>query len=185
MICNILQLIFCAILFAVPMALYKSNRTFMARFYNAMVYREKARRLYVRILLILLLLFHYVYACGHVGEFGILLSTAVCAAIYSFRRTDRWLRRLPGRTSSFVALATTVLVIGFVPHLYTLAVTVAFLLLAALFYPSDRVMTESGDLDRITGWMQHPALLAESYHDYHHARLPQDADSGNTDISAQ
>lgn len=110
------------------MALYKSNRPFMARFYNAMVYREKARRLYVQILLILLLLFHYVYACGHVGEFGILLSTAVCAAIYSFRRTDRWLRRLPGRASSFVALATAVLVLGFVPHLYTLAVTVAFLL---------------------------------------------------------
>lgn len=59
MIWNILQLIFCAMLFAVPMALYKSNRTFMARFYNAMVYREKARRLYVQILLILLLLFHY------------------------------------------------------------------------------------------------------------------------------
>lgn len=52
MIWNILQLIFCAMLFAVPMALYKSNRTFMARFYNAMVYREKARRLYVQILLI-------------------------------------------------------------------------------------------------------------------------------------
>lgn len=81
MIWNILQLIFCTMLFAVPMALYKSNRPFMARFYNAMVYREKARRLYVQILLILLLLFHYVYACGHVGEFGILLSTAVCAAI--------------------------------------------------------------------------------------------------------
>lgn len=185
MIWNILQLIFCTMLFAVPMALYKSNRPFMARFYNAMVYREKARRLYVQILLILLLLFHYVYACGHVGEFGILLSTAVCAAIYSFRRTDRWLRRLPGRASSFVTLATAVLVLGFVPHLYTLAVTVAFLLLAALFYPSDRVMTESGDLDRITGWVQHSGLLAESYHDYHHARLPQDADSGNTDISAQ
>ena len=116
MIWNILQLIFCTMLFAVPMALYKSNRPFMARFYNAMVYREKARRLYVQILLILLLLFHYVYACGHVGEFGILLSTAVCAAIYSFRRTDRWLRHLPGRASSFVALATAVLVIGFVPH---------------------------------------------------------------------
>lgn len=107
MIWNILQLIFCAMLFAVPMALYKSNRTFMARFYNAMVYREKARRLYVRILLILLLLFHYVYACGHVGEFGILLSTAVCAAIYSFRRTDRWLRRLPGRTDVFACKTGT------------------------------------------------------------------------------
>ena len=83
MIWNILQLIFCAMLFAVPMALYKSNRTFMARFYNAMVYREKARRLYVQILLILLLLFHYVYACGHVGEFGILLfDRSLCRYLF-------------------------------------------------------------------------------------------------------
>jgi hypothetical protein len=57
--------------------------------------------------------------------------------------------------------------------------------LAALFYPSVRVMTEFQDIGIISEWMKFPRLLAESYYDHHHAILPQDADSGNTDISAQ
>ena len=171
--------------FALSLALYKSSRPFMAKFYTAMTRSVKARKLYVQVLLILLLLFHYVYTSGHVGEFGVLLSTAVCAAMYSFRRTDRWLWGLRDRPRAFVTLALAALVIGFVPHLYTTAVTAIYLLLAALFYPSVRVMTEFQDIGIISEWMKFPRLLAESYYDHHHAILPQDADSGNTDISAQ
>ena len=171
--------------FALSLALYKSSRPFMAKFYTAMTRSVKARKLYVQVLLILLLLFHYVHISGHVSGFGILLSTAVCAAMYSFRRTDRWLWGLRGRPRTFVTLALAALAIGFVPHLYTTAVTATYLLLAALFYPSVRVMTECKDTGALSEWAEHPGLLSESYHDYHHARLPHDADSGNSDISAQ
>ena len=47
--------------FALSLALYKSRRPFMARFYTAMTRSAKARKLYVQVLLIVLLLFHYVY----------------------------------------------------------------------------------------------------------------------------
>lgn len=47
MIWNILQLIFCIILFVLPLALYKSHRSFMVRFYDAMIHSVKARKLYV------------------------------------------------------------------------------------------------------------------------------------------
>ena len=114
----------------------------MTPFYMAMARSGNARKLYVQVWLICLLLFHYVYACGHMGEFGILLSTGVCAAMFSFRWTDNWLRRLLDRPGAFVTLASVALVIGFVPHLYTLAITITYLLLAALFYPSVRVMSE-------------------------------------------
>lgn len=73
----------------------------MATFYMAMARSGNARKLYVQVWLICLLLFHYVYACGHMGEFGILLSTGVCAAMFSFRRTDNWLRRLLDRPRDF------------------------------------------------------------------------------------
>lgn len=86
---------------------------------------------------------------------------------------------------AFVTLASGALVIGFVPHLYTLAITIAYLLLAALFYPSVRVMSECKDTDTLSGWAKHPGMLSESYHENHHANLPHEADSGNTDISAQ
>jgi len=185
MLLNILQLIFCTIPFAVSLLLYKSGKPFMATFYMAMARSDKARKLYVQVWLICLLLFHYVYACGHMGEFGILISTGVCAAMFSFRRTDKWLRKLLDRPRAFVTFTLATLVIGFVPHLYTAAVTAAYLLLAALFYPSIRVMAECKDTGTLAAWTKHPELLFESYHSNHHAKLPHDADSGTPDISAQ
>ena len=69
----------------------------MVRFYDAMIHSVKARKLYVQVVLILLLLFHYVYISGHVGEFGVFLLTAICATIYSFSRADSLLRGLCDR----------------------------------------------------------------------------------------
>lgn len=159
MIWIILQLIFCSIPFVISLALYKSRRRCMANFYDAMIRSTKARKLYVQVLLILLLLFHYIYTNGHAGEFGVVLSTIVCAAMFSFKRVDRWLRRLLDRPRAFGRLALAALVIGFVPHLYTMAVTATYLLLAALFYPSARVMSEWKDMRKIAGWVKHPEKL--------------------------
>lgn len=85
----ILQFVFLAMPVVLPALLYRSRRCFMARFYDKMVWSEKARRLYAHVLLIVLLLFHYVYTSGHPDEFGIVPSTIVCAAWASFRRADR------------------------------------------------------------------------------------------------
>lgn len=179
MIWIILQLIFCTIPFMLSLTLYKSRGRFMATFYDAMTRSTKARKLYVQVLLILLLLFHYVYTSGHPGEFGVVLSTIVCAVMFSFKRVDRWLRSLLDRPRTFVWLALAALVIGFVPHLYTMAVTIAYLLLTALFYPSVQVLSEWNDMHKIAEWVKHSEKLAESYHSDHHAKLPHDVDSGS------
>ena len=153
----------------------------MEKFYERMTRNEKARKLHILVLLATLLLFHYVYSCGHPGELGIILSTIVCAALSSFRRADRWLRYLLDRSRSFGTFAIVTMVIGSIPHLYTLSVTIAFILLAALFYPSVRIISEwnENDINRIFKWCKHPETFAESYHDNHHAKLPHGADNGN------
>ena len=107
----ILQFVFLAMPVVLPALLYRSRRCFMARFYDKMVWSEKARRLYAHVLLIVLLLFHYVYTSGHPGEFGIVPSTIVCAAWASFRRADRWMRGLLDRPKRFVWFALLALVI--------------------------------------------------------------------------
>ena len=76
----ILQFVFLAMPVVLPALLYRSRRYFMAKFYDKMIWSEKARRLYTHVLLIVLLLFHYVYTSGHPGEFGVVPSTIVCAA---------------------------------------------------------------------------------------------------------
>ena len=181
----LLQFVFIVLLVILPMALYRSRRSFMAVFYRAMTDNAQARKFYTQVLVVLLLLFHYVYTTGHPGQFGTVLSAIVCAAMFSARRTDRWLRKLLDRPKSFVACGVFALAVCIVPQLFTLSATVSYILLAALFYPSVRVMTEFQDIGIISEWMKFPRLLAESYYDHHHAILPQDADSGNTDISAQ
>ena len=164
MIWKILTLFYLAMIIALPTALYKCRRRFMTRFYLGMLERESTRRLYAQVLLIVLLLFHYVYAGGCPADFGIVISTIVCAALYPFRRADKWLRRLHDKRKTFVYAALLSVVIAAVPHLFTLGVTFGYLLLAALFYPSGRALSGWADSETRPDWRGHPESLADFYY---------------------
>lgn len=155
----------------------------MAKFHASMKQNIRARKLYTRVILFLLLLFHYVYASGHAGEFGILVSTVICAAMFSFKLADRCLSRLHDSMSLFAGISAITLVSCFEPYLYTTTVTAYYILLAALFYPSVRVMSEYGDADKVAGWIRHPGTFAESYHDNRQVKPPYDAGKGNAAYS--
>ena len=77
-----------------------------------------------------------------------------------------------------------VFVFGFVPHLYTMAVTIVFVLLAALFYPSARVMSEKTDIRKFLEWLECPGALADSYHSIITRGCHDNADNGNLKLSA-
>ena len=68
---------------------------------------------------------------------------------------------------------------GFVPHLYTMSVTIAFILLAALFYPSARVMSERTDMRKFLEWLEYPGALADSYHSIITQDCHDNADNGS------
>ena len=159
----LLQFVFIALLVILPMALYRSRRSFMAVFYRAMTDNAQVRKFYTQVLVVLLLLFHYVYTTGHPGQFGTVLSAIVCAAMFSARRTDR---------KAFVACGVFALAVCIVPQLFTLSVTVSYILLAALFYPSGRVLADWEDRDRRLYLSEHPDEMSDIYHCNHHARLP-------------
>lgn len=106
---------------------------------------ENVRKLYVRCVLILVLLYHYIYAGGHFGEWGILSSTILYAVLFQFKRADKWLARLHEERKSIFLTALLALAICAVPHLHTTVVTLAFLLLAAMFYPSCEVLSKWED----------------------------------------
>ena len=88
------HLAFAALPFVLTAALYSRKRRFPAGEGDARARDAKARKFYAQLLLVLLLLYHYAYTNGHPGGFGVLLSTGACAALFSSRRTDRWLRGL-------------------------------------------------------------------------------------------
>ena len=62
MLLKILQLIFCVTPLVLSLILYKKPYRFMAKFHASMKQNIRARKLYTRVILFLLLLFHYVYA---------------------------------------------------------------------------------------------------------------------------
>ena len=105
MIWIIIEFIFPALLIALPLSLYRSNRLFMAKFYLRMTASGNARKLYVRCMLILILLYHYIYAGGHFGEWGILVSTILCAILFPFKRADKWLAGLHEEQKRFFLAA--------------------------------------------------------------------------------
>ena len=170
------HLAFAALPFVLTAALYSRKRRFPAGEGDARARDAKARKFYAQLLLVLLLLYHYAYTNGHPSGFGVLLSTGACAALFSSRRTDRWLRGLSGRR--FLG------VMGFVPGLSPVAVTAAYCLLAALFYPSARAMSECDGKEVEPGRAEPPATSAVPHRYDHRAGLPHDADGGSSDISA-
>lgn len=171
MLLKILQLIFCVTPLVLSLILYKKPYRFMARFHASMKQNIRARKLYTRVILFLLLLFHYVYASGHAGEFGILVSTVICAAMFSFKLADRCLSRLHDSMSLFAGISAITLVSCFEPYLYTTTVTAYYILLAALFYPSAPVTAECDDEEKAEGTTTHPETISEKKHDNHHAMV--------------
>ena len=179
MLLKILQLIFCVIPLVLSLILYKKPYRFMAKFYAAMTLNIKARKLYTRMLLVLLLLFHYVYTSGHAGEFGILASTVICAAMFSFKLADRCLSRLHDSMGLFAGISAIILISCFEPYLYTTTVTAYYILLAALFYPSAPVTAECNNEEKVDGMTAHSETISKENHDNHHAMLPDEADTGS------
>ena len=159
----LLQLIFPLLLLLVPITLYKRGNRFMTRFYMAMLRSSAARKLYLQTLLIVLLLFHYVYVSGHFGEFGVLFSTILCGALFSHKRAVRWLRLLKAHRQLYFRMAVFSMAMVAIPHLYTMAFTVAFLLLAAAFYPSVSILYEWNDKEKQDTWRANTQLLTDRY----------------------
>lgn len=172
MVWIVLQFVFLTLPVILPVVLYRSRRHFMAVFYSAMTRNANVRKLYMQVLVVLLLLFHYVYTTGHPGQFGPVLSTIVCAAMFSSRRADRWLRRLLDRPKLFALYSFLALAMCAVPQLFTISVTISYTLLAALFYPSGNVLSGWEDKERRKHWSEHPEAMSDCYHSNHHARLP-------------
>ncbi len=160
----IIELLFLTLPIILPVTLYRNNRSYMTKFYLRMAGSESARKLYVQCLLIFLLLYHYVYAGGHFGEWGILPSTILSAVLFSFKRADKWLHKLHENRKGFLITSFITLIICAIPHLHTMAVTLAFLLLAAMFYPSCDALANWQNEEVRKSWKENPGTICEHYY---------------------
>lgn len=176
---NFLALIlFLMVPVAVPWWFYNCKRTFMIRFYLAMAASEKVRKFYISIWFIMLLLFHYMYMKVMPGEFGVLISTIPCLLLFSYSWTDRIFRIIHERLKVVVIMTIVAVAMVAVPHLYTLSITIAYFMTAALFYPSSKILSEYYKYRNRESWKNQANEIIGCYHCFHHAIGHECADSG-------
>lgn len=161
---EILNLLFPMFLFIVPPKLYKKSSPTMQTFYLSMVMSCNCRKLYTLILLMVLLMYHYVAYYSISVELEILPSSILILFLFNFHCTDKMLRFLheKNRATCLIAIVTTVFL--FTPYLYTMAVTLGFVLLAAIFYPSTKILFLVQTTEEGIYIMKHPQTIVEHYY---------------------
>lgn len=164
MISKILYFVILSALFLVPYFLYMSRCKLMAKFYLGMTALLSARKLYRMVLLIVLLVFHYLHFSVFVYEIGIIFSTIAFTAFFLFMDVDKWLHRLHEEKIANRVAVISIFVFMLTPHLLTMAVTLYFILLAALFYPARRILSYWDDADRRKGLLADTSGLPRLYH---------------------
>ena len=112
MIFSMIHLVLISVIILAPWFLYKNPSRRMILFYQRMSYSTHCRLFYGKILLLTLILFHFVCYWMKPGEY-IRNSRGVMVFVFT------------------IALALL-----FTPHMYSLGVTLGYILLAVGFYPS-------------------------------------------------
>lgn len=121
-------------LFLFPARLY-TNRKFR-RAWLGMAYSENFRLFTARLLCLALILFHLVYYALFPLEKGIMLSSIYVFFSLASKKNMILLQTIRQSHMIVMVLAFTAIVVSFIPHLLSVAVTLAFILEAACCFPS-------------------------------------------------
>ena len=136
MIFSMINLVLISVILIAPWFLYKNRSRRMILFYQRMSYSTHCRLFYTKILLLTLILFHFVCYWMKPGEYGVMLSTILVFYLFSAKRTLGLLNGIRNSRGVMAFVFTVTLALLFTSHMYSLGVTLGYILLAAGFYPS-------------------------------------------------
>ena len=127
-------IIFLTFLFLFPARLY-TNRKFR-RAWLGMAYSENFRLFTARMLCLALILFHLVYYALFPLKKGIMLSSIYVFFSLASKKNMILLQTIRKSRLIVMVLAFTTIELSFIPHLLSVAVTLAFILEVACCFPS-------------------------------------------------
>ena len=139
MILSIVHLVLVSVILLAPTFLYKNRSRRMIHFYQRMSYQEYCRMFYARILLLTVILFHFAYYWMKPGQYGVMASTILVFYLFSTKRTLSLVRGIRNSRGVMVFVFTLALALLFTAHMYSFGVTLGYILLAAVFYPSRKL----------------------------------------------
>ena len=139
MILTILNLIIVSLVLWLPLFAYGRRSRRMVVFCQRMARSENNRKLFGYGLLILVLMFHATYHGICMGDFGPYASTAIALWLVSPKRIIRLLRDIRASQSVLAFIGILALIATLAPGMYSVGVTLGYVLLAAVFYPSKTI----------------------------------------------
>lgn len=128
-----------AIYLIVPIFLFRLNNRRVAKFCLYMTASQKTRMFFCYILLLAVIYFHFVFFQSFKTEYGLMFSTILLIAMFSTKLTEKILVMLVDDNRKLYAFTISTLVLAFIPHMLSLAITMVILLVGASFYPSSRI----------------------------------------------
>lgn len=140
----ILQLLYATAIILVPVCLYKRRNGWLMRFYSRMAFHASVRKSYMLMLAILVLLQNFLSSRTQDVGLWLLPGFLYGLLLLRYKLTDAMLRWLHDDKVVQLLGFALVLFSMTLPQLYSLSMGLALTLLAAMFYPSSRVirMTE-------------------------------------------
>jgi len=118
------------------MLLYKNNQPACIMLWKRLALDGNARKMAVNILALIVIFFHLVYYAAFPSEIGIMFSTPLIFYLLSTKRTVRLLLGIRDRRWLQVLMGILCLALPFLPHMLSCAISIAFVLVFAFFFPS-------------------------------------------------
>lgn len=115
---------------------YRSKSKKMLAFYRCMTLSTLYQKLYAKLLLFSIIVFHAVYSLSMPLDYSLMASTAIFLPFCSTRLTIRLLGSVREDKRMMFMMFIFILFMLFIPQMYTISVTLAFILLFSIFWPS-------------------------------------------------
>jgi hypothetical protein len=126
--------------FAVPLFFYGRHGSFMTGFYRSMLERYSHRRFYCLSVLMALLMYHFCFIAATGNSNYLWPSSLLMVAICRQTCIDRLLHLLQRPWMNAIVALASIVCASCGLHRMPLAISLAFLLLSALFYPSRKAL---------------------------------------------
>ena len=176
MIYHIILLFLMLLIVVLTGCLYQNKSRKMLRFYDRMITFESFRKFYVLVLLLvlftgkcirsllwLLLVLLVINFAQHQlspSNWIVIVSSGFSLLLFRFKCADTLLLHLKDRPKLFYVVAILNIILMFTPNLNTLALPI---LMAALFYPSSKILNWTNNPDLIKQICEHREALAIHY----------------------
>lgn len=163
MIWNSLLLIFPILILVAALRYYKNDGRWMNAFYRRMSFHDVARRLYVQLVMLLLILFQFIQIQTHISAIDTFIPLIITALLIRFSMAELVFYAIK-RRKVMVSVCSLVLVGLFIPHCFSMAVALGILLVASIFYPSRGIRNMVESPDEIFSLTSIPGQLVANYY---------------------